>query len=61
MTYAPPPYRPSKKVRVRVEQIEPGRYAVTERATGKVVVTDFDSYTAAWVWIANNSLSARHD
>ena len=55
-----PPTKPHRTVRVRVEQTEPGIYAVTEIHTGKAVAGEFESFTEAWHWIAAHSVKARH-
>jgi hypothetical protein len=48
------------KVRVRAEQQPDGGFAVIERTTGRIVRDGFETYTACWNWIANNSLK-NHD
>jgi len=56
-----PPNKPHRTVRVRVEQVEPGIYCVTERNTGKIVETGFESFTEAWHWIGAHSVKVPND
>jgi hypothetical protein len=49
------PARHPRRVRYRVEQLDADHFAVVERLSGdRVVEAEFDTYTAAWTWIANH-------
>jgi hypothetical protein len=54
------PIQHSRRCRYRVEQLEADHFAVVERMTGKVVVSDFTDYRSAWCWIAT-ALSKRRE
>jgi hypothetical protein len=50
----PPPRIPRhQRRRYRVEELDIDHFAVVERLTSDVVEAGFESYTAAWTWIAN--------
>jgi hypothetical protein len=41
-------------MRYRVEQLDADHFAVVEPRTGNVIEAGFESYAAAWTWIANH-------
>jgi hypothetical protein len=50
---APLPRSKRNRCRYRVVGVQQGRFAVVERRTDNIVEAGFDSYEAAWAWIAN--------
>jgi len=48
------PYRPSKRIRFRTDELSAGHYAVVERMTNRIIIAGFDFflYAPAWSWIA---------